>query len=48
MSRKIRITFSQVMAILALMSILLSVVGTAWMSHQPAPAVAPEIMPLMS
>lgn len=32
---KNRITLSQVMAILALLGILLSVVGTTWISQQP-------------
>jgi hypothetical protein len=49
MSKKIRITLSQVMAILALMGILLSVVGTAWLGQQPIPAtVTPQVMPLVS
>lgn len=48
MSKKIRITLSQVMAILALLGILLSVVGTAWLGQQPIPTVTPEIMPVVS
>lgn len=35
MTKKIRITWVQVMAILALFGILLGVVGTAWISMMP-------------
>jgi hypothetical protein len=41
MSKKIRITVAQIMAILALMGILLSVVGTAWIGQSSAPVMAP-------
>jgi len=37
MASKNHKTLSQVMAILALIGILLSVVGTAWLSQQPIP-----------
>ncbi|MEI6711286.1 MAG: hypothetical protein WCK88_03540 [bacterium] len=37
MSKRNRITLSQVMAVLALIGILLSVVGTTWLSQQPIP-----------
>jgi hypothetical protein len=36
MATKIRITWVQVMALLALFGILLGVVGTAWISMMPA------------
>lgn len=40
--QKNRITLSQIMAILALIGILLSVVGTAWISQQPVSNTSPE------
>ena len=43
MAKKIRITLAQVMAILALLGIFLSVIGTAWIGTQPLPATAPVI-----
>ncbi len=48
MTQKIRITWVQVMAIIALFGILLGVVGTAWISMLPAtptPAPATTITP---
>jgi len=39
MAKRIRITVSQVMAILALIGILLSVVGTTWIGQQSIPTV---------
>jgi hypothetical protein len=38
MAKKIRITLTQVMAVLALLGIFLSVIGTAWIGTQPLPA----------
>ena len=35
MAKKARITLSQIMAILALLGIFLSIVGTAWIGRQP-------------
>lgn len=43
MAKKIRITLAQVMAILALLGIFLSVVGTAWIGTQPLPVATPLI-----
>jgi len=43
MAKKIRITLAQVMAILALLGIFLSVIGTAWIGTQPLPVTAPLI-----
>lgn len=43
MAKKIRITLAQVMAVLALLGIFLSVVGTAWIGTQPIPTTAPLI-----
>ncbi len=43
MAKKVRITLAQVMAILALMGILLSAVGTAWISQLPASS-SPEVI----
>lgn len=43
MSHKPRTTLAQVMAILALLGILLSVVGTAWIGTQPLPSTVPLI-----
>lgn len=42
MTKRMRITLSQVMAILALIGILLSVVGTTWISQQPVPTISPD------
>jgi|GEM_PF-4407227 len=42
MTKKVRITLSQIMAILALIGILLSVVGTAWIGQQPIPPTPSE------
>lgn len=47
MAKKIRITWIQVMAILALFGILLGVVGTAWLALMPV-APAPVVMPTIS
>ncbi|MFA6080686.1 MAG: hypothetical protein WC753_04410 [Candidatus Gracilibacteria bacterium] len=41
MVKKISITLAQVMAILALLGISLSVVGTAWIGTQPLPRTDP-------
>lgn len=38
MTKKIRITWVQVMALLALFGILLGVVGTAWLALMPVPS----------
>ena len=35
-------TLSQIMAVLALLGILLSVVGTTWISQQPVSNTSPE------
>jgi len=43
MAKKVRITLSQIMAILALLGIFLSVIGTAWIGTQPLPATSPLI-----
>ncbi len=44
MAKKNRITLSQVMAVLALLGILLSVVGTTWIGQQPIPSSSPNII----
>lgn len=41
MAKKVRITVAQIMAILALMGILLSAIGTAWITQLPT--TTPEI-----
>jgi hypothetical protein len=41
MAKKNRITVSQVMAILALLGICLSVVGTTWLGQQSIPQPTP-------
>lgn len=43
MAKKIRITLAQVMAIVALLGIMLSVVGTAWIGTQATTTTAPLI-----
>lgn len=47
MTKKIRITWVQVMAILALFGILLGVVGTAWLALMPVPS-DPAVVPTIS
>lgn len=48
MAKKSRITLSQIMAILALVGILLSVVGTAWLTQMPISADSDNANAVMS
>lgn len=45
MTTKIRITWVQVMALLALFGILLGVIGTAWIAVLPMSSVEAEMSP---
>jgi len=43
MSKKFRITWVQIMAIIALFGILLGVIGTAWISLLPMDTASPTV-----